>query len=146
MSATYLKVKIKSLAAEAAIIKREENRHKHFRLVEQAHPENRDLMVLVSKRKPIHPDSISLVNGLADHRKRIVRSEQRATLVAYGFLRGRTFAQMEPQAKSLPSRERVEKMVTRYGGSKVLTEFKAFWAEAEAHVKNNTLAKAAVVA
>ena len=81
----YLKVKIKSLAEEARIIRKEEN-----------------------KRGP-------LWWGLRLHRTGIVKSEARAALLAYGFLRGLTYRQIEANTKFAPDWARVKKLVDRYG-------------------------------
>ena len=66
----YIKVKILSLAAEAKIIRKQEQKAR-------AHG-NRSLRI-----------------GLADHRRGIVRHEARHAQLAYGFLRGRAYKQME---------------------------------------------------
>lgn len=84
---TYLKVKIKSLAAEAKIIRTEERR----------------------ARRP------ALKRGLQDHRKGIVRTEARHTHLAYGFVRGLEYHQMESTTHEAPNWEKVRKMVERYG-------------------------------
>ena len=81
----YLKVKVKSLAAEARIIRTEERRNKYFR------------------------------SGLAEHRRTVVRREARHTLLAYGFLRGRKYQQIENNAQNPPDWARVKKMVAKYG-------------------------------
>ena len=83
-----LKVKIKSLAEEARIIRKEEQK----------------------------------VHGLAkynlqQHRKTVVRSEARHTLLAYGFLRGRDYRAMEKTCRIPPQPSRVVRMVARYGDS-----------------------------
>ena len=83
----YLKVKIKSLAEEARIIRKEEKR---------------------ARRKSIRM-------GLADHRKGIVRTEARHTHLAYGFLRGRDYHQMESSTHEAPNWDKVRKMVEKYG-------------------------------
>ena len=88
---THLKVKIKTLAAEARIIRIEERR---------AHtPEAR--------------------MGLADHRKGIVRHVARHALLAYGFLRGMKYHRME--ARCTPGYEpdwaQVAKVAKRFGGA-----------------------------
>lgn len=81
----YLKVKLKSLAAEAKIIRLEEKRNRHFQ------------------------------NGLWLHRTTVVRSEARHTLLAYGFLKGRTYAQIERTCSRAPEWDRVRKMIEKYG-------------------------------
>ena len=85
-----LKVKIKSLAAEAKIIRQEERKNKGDR---GAHW--RELL----KR----------------HRQGIVRNEQRHTLLAYGFIRGRAVEQIEDHCKSDPNWSKVWKMIEKYG-------------------------------
>lgn len=80
----FLKVKAKSLAEEARIIRKEERRAKGLR------------------------------DHLRDHRTGVVRSEARATLLAYGFLRGRTLEQVETRAKTKPDWDKVWSMVRRY--------------------------------
>lgn len=139
---TYLKVKIRSLQEEAKIIKHEESRHKHYTSVEILDSRT-NTAKNIAKRRPIHPDSVGLVNGLATHRKQVVRSEQRCTLIAYGFLRGRTFAQIESSATSEPNWSRVEKMITRYAFSK-REEFAQFVKDAKAHVEVNKKAPVSV--
>lgn len=92
-----LRVKLKSLAEEARIIRREESRT-HGALREE----------------------------LSWHRRGVVRNEARATHLAYGFIRGLTRDQMEPKREPLIplttpdlwERQRMEKvnaMVKKYG-------------------------------
>ena len=82
---TFLKVKIKSLAEEARIIKLEEARNKFLRA------------------------------SLYLHRIGIVRHEARHTLIAYGFLRGRTYKSIESKCQTKPDLAKIWKMVKRYG-------------------------------
>ncbi len=81
----YLKVKIKNLAAEAAIIRTEERKNKRARA------------------------------GLAEHRRTVVRDAARHTLLAYGFIRGRKYSDMEPKCHHYPSWDLVWRMVNKYG-------------------------------
>ena len=82
-----MKVKVKSLAAEARIIRHEEKRSKD-----------------VKQQSSLHL-----------HRTGVVREEARAALIAYGFIRGKKFSAIEPRAKSLPSISRVEEIALRFG-------------------------------
>ena len=91
----FLKVKVKSLAAEAKIIRREEHRART--------PETR--------------------SGLHQHRVGVVRSATRHTLLAYGYLRGRSHRQIEASCKRPPDWTVVERMVRRYGPPKHNTGF-----------------------
>ncbi len=83
----YLKVKIKSLGEEARIIRKETKRTR----------------------------CISIKEGLYRHRIDTVRPEARHTHLAYGFIRGRTFKQIENKSKVAPDWKRVRKMVEKYG-------------------------------
>ena len=88
----FLRVKIKSLAAESRIIREE-------------------------KRKAKDPD---LKQSLNRHRTWEVRIEARATLIAYGYLRGKQLHEIEPKCK-LPNfrtmyvMPKVKAMVDKYG-------------------------------
>lgn len=83
-----LRVKLKSLAEEARIIRREERR------------------TWGQLREELHL-----------HRVRDVRTEARATHLAYGFLRGRTLEQMEPGRVKLDPylQGKVDAMLKKYG-------------------------------
>lgn len=81
----FLKVKIKSLAAESKIIRKEEKLHPLFR------------------------------EELYLHRKFVVAREARATLLAYSFLRGIPYKKVESNCDSPPDWSRVKTMVLKYG-------------------------------
>jgi hypothetical protein len=82
-----LKVKIKSLTEEARIIRREER---------------------LAKTKLIR-------EGLRLHRIEDVRQEARNTHIAYGFMRGRSYGQIEhPRYGNNPDWDRVWSMVKKY--------------------------------
>lgn len=81
-----LRVKVKSLAAEARIIRQEEQRT-HGQLRFELH----------------------------EHRVGVVRDMARSSHLAYGFIRGRTHDEMEPTRKSEPDWEAVRRMCKRYG-------------------------------
>lgn len=92
MSKTYLKIKIKSLAEEARIIRHEE-------------------------KKWYGPSETR--TGLYLHRVRDVRSEARAALLAYGFLRGRPYAALEKVGNHRQTNAvdwiRVTRLAAKYG-------------------------------
>lgn len=95
-----LKVKIKSLAAEAKIIRLEEKR------------------VLGYKKS-----DTTLYLSLRSHRTNEVRREQRAAMLAYGFIRGRTYRQVEKCGKvsgirhqNHPDWNRVRQLAEKFGG------------------------------
>jgi hypothetical protein len=83
-----LKVKVKSLAEEARIIRLEESR--------------------AGKDDVLRSD-------LHHHRVVDVRKEQRSSLLAYGFLRGAEYAAIEPKADTAPEWPRVAKLVSKFG-------------------------------
>jgi hypothetical protein len=81
-----LRVKVKSLAEEARIIRREEQRtHGQLR------------------------------NELHHHRVLVVRREARYANIAYALVKGRTYEQIEGNAKTPPSWESVKRMLKTYG-------------------------------
>ena len=97
----FLKVKIKSLAAEARIIKREEQkRRKAWRSVTRAETKK---------------ETGRQARGLREHRIGQVRPESRCALVAYGFLRGRPYKVVENSAKSEPDWDRVQRLIEKFG-------------------------------
>jgi len=81
-----LRVKIKSLAEEARIIRREEQRTWG-----------------------------ELRNELHNHRVGVVRREARHAHLAYGLIRGRGISQIEPGAKRPPDWKRVQALCQKYG-------------------------------
>lgn len=102
----YLKIKIKTLVAEARIIKSEE---------QALSREARKLY-----KKGIKPDLryslLCELSNVQDHRTGTVRWAARNNLLAYGFLRGRSYAQMEAYAETEPDWPAVAKIVSRFGG------------------------------
>jgi hypothetical protein len=86
----YLKIKIMSLTAEARIIRAEE------------------------KKWPGEHDARL---GLHRHRVHEVRPEARHALLAYGFLRGRDYRQLEFKAARAPDWDRVQKLVEKFGAA-----------------------------
>ena len=87
---TYLKVKLKSLAAEAKIIRQEEKKAKKYKDQE-------------------------LLSGLEWHRKDTVRSAARHTLLAYAFIRGVSYKKVEAKCEKAPDLKRIMAMVQKYG-------------------------------
>lgn len=99
---TYLKIKIKSLAEEARIIKFEEAKWKQ-------------VPWLVDNHNLHHP----IFWGLKQHRLEEVRKECRYANIAYGYLRGRSYHQIEHKCYEAPNWERVAELVRKYS-TKVL--------------------------
>lgn len=109
---THLKIKIMSLAAEARIIRREERRWPRLR---DLAPEQVTAEHVRSKRTG-HAPCWTVRATLADHRRGIIRSEARYSLLAYGFLRGRPYRVIERDARELPSEARIADLAARFGG------------------------------
>lgn len=86
-----LRVKLKNLAQESKLIRREEQRARAGQLRDE----------------------------LALHRRGIVRTAARDTHLAYGFIKGRALIQMEHNCEhkdwSRPNWDAITKMVKRYG-------------------------------
>lgn len=88
-----LKVKIKSLAEEARIIRLEERKS-------------------LRRKKP----DTMLYQSLREHRITDVRREQRAALLAYAFIRGKAFAGLERPNSAPRDLSRVRQLVEKFGG------------------------------
>lgn len=127
-----LKVKIKSLAAEASIIRQDENKARHqaklLRLrqrLSEAGLSNVQIDRLERKaakfgRLPKKVEQAWLDEArnrwlsLSAHRTLVVRPEARAAQLAYGYLRGRAYKTLESNAKSHPKWDLVERNVQRF--------------------------------
>jgi hypothetical protein len=124
---TYLKVKIKALADEARTIKAEERKWfqvetvRRYREVDgklrqvgvtrTSHRKRTEMQKANGHMGTPHP----LFFGLRDHRIKVVRPEARAANLAYGFLRGRRYEQVENKAFEQPNWRRVEEIVRKFG-------------------------------
>lgn len=86
----YLRVKIKSLASEARIIRQEELQF------------------------PKGQRDNATYHGLHAHRTGIVRDEARASLLAYGYLRGMPYLRMEAKCYLEPDWAKVLKIASRF--------------------------------
>jgi hypothetical protein len=94
-----LRVKVKSLAAEAQMIRREERRALR----------SGDMDLYVSLRS-------HRVREWRDGVRSDVRREQRAALLAYAFIRGMAYARVEqPAPDNPPDLKRVGQLVEKYG-------------------------------
>ncbi len=111
-----LKVKIKSLAEEARIIRLEELRALGRRVSSE---KRKNLGRGFTERNPdyyvVRGRDAELYGELYTHRTQDVRSEQRSSLLAYAFLRGKTRAACEPKCEVRPDWTRVLKLVEKFG-------------------------------
>ena len=133
--ATHLKIKIKTLAAEASFIRKEERkalkagRYWHYADA----PRDPD------KSGRAMADAYRTYESLHEHRTGIVRTVARTNLLAYGFLRGTSYAEMESYSKTDPDWNSIEKLAKRFG-SKEDQERWASWLEvAQAHFSGKSL-------
>jgi|WetSurMetagenome_2_1015567.scaffolds.fasta_scaffold00090_67 hypothetical protein len=109
-----LKIKIKSLAYEAQAIRKEERATVRVRVEDGIAPPRFAIRLK-------NPRGSSLGDDLYFHRTLDVRKEQRATLIAYGFLRGVPYAALEQGGyqpdgdREQPNWGRVREMAEKYG-------------------------------
>ncbi len=130
MKITELKVKIKTLAAEARIIALEEQRA---------------LRRLAHAGEGRTEAAKAAWQSLREHRRGVVGTAARRSLLAYGFLRGLPYARIEPSNSSKPDWDEVWRVAERFAPSPgrtrvdeperaALTERWAAWrTAAEAH-------------
>ena len=111
MHIRFLKIKLKALAAEARIIRREELRTNCSPRIGEVYATANTL-----ERAALH-----------EHRVGAVRREARHTYLAYGFLRGRAYAQLEVTCQKPPDLSAVLRMVRKYGASGTLEEGLRDW-------------------
>jgi hypothetical protein len=118
MYLAYLKIKVVSLAAEATLIRNAENRIKFGREIEYSYV-NEKTGETVTKQKRVKRKRNEIQDavfwGLRNHRIEDVRSEARAAQVAYGYLRGKTYEQVEGGTLTSPNWSRVYTLVEKYG-------------------------------
>lgn len=115
MKLQFLKVKIKSLASEAGIIRKEENQ-------------------IADYNDPIRA-------SLRRHRDFDVAGEMRCSLLAYGFLRGRRYRSMELTTRRPPDWKKVREIASRFGETKITGEDNRFKAWAEEPEPTEEIAK-----
>ena len=101
----FLRVKIKSLATEARIIRLEEIKYKP-----------RIKRIIPSDDNVVRYEEDNTYFELHNHRTFVVRGEARSALLAYGVLRGRTYKQMEAKCYQAPDWVAVRNNLVRFGG------------------------------
>ncbi len=108
----HLKVKVKSLAAEARIIRHATHKAKRRVRWMKEHGDEAE-----------HLEAEEVRDTLIRHRCVEVRSEARHSLLAYGFLRGTQYQVMERTCHQGPDWERVARLVGSFGGKGTKTRF-----------------------
>lgn len=121
----YMKVKIKTLAEEARIIRREEQKQKgwinvltqqqSFRHAKDApRPDERTNWPDIEDAQQKSDDAYDLFWGLHRHRTQELRRTARINHLAYGFLRGVPYKNMENGAYDFPNLKKVEETAKRF--------------------------------
>lgn len=142
----YLKIKIKSLALEAETIRREEKKYKtkyeYQNAINNALAENGNEAEITDRADAILHTRITL----HEHRVNHVRKEARAALLAYGFLNGRAYTEIEGYTRTGFSWKRVEELVKKYGEGDqrtLLQQFAEWRDNAQDHIDLMILAESA---
>ena len=121
---SYLKMKVMSLAEEAKIISKEEKRWLRKAAANRA-----------KQQDPKYAEDNFL--GLSVHRRRDIRKEARSAHIAYSFLCGRSYSEIERFAHTEPDWKRVKKLVTKYADPHTVeTLFNQWMAKAKANYEN----------
>lgn len=103
---TYLRVKVKSLAEEATIIRKEE----------RTVLKRRDWHMVRQGPNDIVDHFYGIYVRLHTHRVHDVRNEARSSQLAYAFLRGKTYAETEKAKEgNTPNIRRIAEIVRKFG-------------------------------
>ncbi len=130
----FLKIKIMSLASEAIFIRKHENKARGRYHSQVAHG-----------YEPTYDHGYE-AHLLERHRKGVVRPEARESLIAYGYLRGKKYSEVEqnPQwiwgkiasaplkSNKTPDWKNVASIITRFGNKRVTPEEVEAWARSSA--------------
>lgn len=108
----YLKTKCLSLTSEAKIIRR---------LERQRLKKARRAMELGKDKSSEY--NYRVFFGLRDHRIGDVRNEARHSNIAYGFIRGRSYNEIEKASRTQPNWKRIQELVVKYGEGDKTTLF-----------------------
>lgn len=103
---TFLRIKIKHLALEPELLKLEMRRARaraHYKALAAA-----------GQNTPAYEDPWLAIE-LRNHRLLEIRPEARCAQIAYGFLRGRTYRQVEAKSKRTPDWKRIAEIALKYG-------------------------------
>jgi hypothetical protein len=106
---TFLRIKIKHLALEPELLKLEMRRVRaraHYKALSTA-------MQAGQNTAPYEDPWLAI--ELRNHRLMEIRPEARCAQIAYGFLRGRTYRQVEAKSKRTPDWKRIAEIALKYG-------------------------------
>jgi len=111
----YLKVKIKSLAAEAKIIKSDEQKYLYAGRVANIHFKAEELPEHEREEFFLHKeDSYETYRGLYEHRVNVVRNESRSALLALAFYNKTPYHKVEASCYTLPDWDRVADILIKF--------------------------------
>jgi hypothetical protein len=102
---TYLKIKIKHLAEEAQVIKFE--KAKWMKKAAKGRAK-------AAEKQMLDPAPAWMFNAVHEHRVNVVRPEVRDSNLAYGFLRGKSYAHVEASRYTDPNWTNVLAIVKRF--------------------------------
>lgn len=112
---SYLKIKVLSLGAEIGLIKREERKWlKRSRWCASVLKGRTNTRVSLDDASRQRAHALDNFWGLRGHRLGL-RPDARHANIAYGFVRGRAYKQVEAKAYNQPHWSKVIKLVERYG-------------------------------
>lgn len=118
----HLKIKLKTLAQEARYIRQEEltlkNTGKRIKACKT---------LSESDRNGIFERNIEGISDLHHHRTFDLRKAARHSHIAYGFLKGKAYSQIENKPKTEPLWSEVEKIVKRFGGEALAAKLKSWY-------------------
>ena len=100
----YLKIKLKHLGAEGKINNEEQRKLKDAWRMEKW-----------KAKAAARAAYAATYNAVREHKLLVVRPEARATNLAYGFLRGRSYAALEERFYEIPDWDRVARIVIEFG-------------------------------
>lgn len=116
MSAKFLKIKVKCLAAEAKFIRKEERECKTLK-VEVPVKDRAGKVLRMKTIRKLKARKVEMFNALRNHRITVVRKEARNTLIAYAFVRNKPFSTVAPKDIRRVDKISVARMAVSYGPS-----------------------------
>ena len=124
----YLKMKPLSLAEETKLISKEEKRW--LRKAAEARRREKDS----SKFEEVY-------TGLNVHKRRELRRESRSAHIAYSFLKGRDYSEIEQKSRTEPDWTRIKRIASKYKDSGISdTELDNWLANAKAEFRESQIA------
>lgn len=121
---TFLRIKIKHLALEPELLKLEmqkTRRRAMLKLLHKALDLSKELETLPDdpRRNQINGGLVYedpwLAIELRNHRLQAIRPEARAAQLAYAFIRGKSYNEIEPTSKWSPQINRIAELIVKYG-------------------------------